>query len=249
MRKIFVIMIASLICVLGAVVANDDTLQKNIKETLEKAGTSRISENAKIIDSQPTNIKGIRIISLRQPGGFQLPILVSDDGKTIIGIPEFLISSDENFKDILKKVYEDSINYNTGIRETNVLNIFKKHTSEVIKFIGKKSNKTAYMVVDPNCPYCYAEIQKLEDTLENFNVELLVVGALGQASINKAASFYQDYKNLQDKRSQEDAIALLKDVFEKSYKPKEVIDTSKVSTIGRELFQAGVNSVPYIIKR
>lgn len=249
MKNIFVIMTVSLISVLDVVIADDNALQKNIKATLEKAEISRISADAKIVDSQPTNIKGIRIISLRQPEGFQLPVLVSDDGKTIIGIPEFLISSDENFKDTLKKVYEDAINYNTVIRETNVLNIFKKYTSEVVKFVGKKSNKTTYMIVDPNCPYCYAEIQKLKDTLENFNVEILVVGALGQASINKAASFYQDYRNLRDKNSQEDVITLLKNIFKKSYKTKESIDISKVSIIGGELFQAGVNSVPYIIEK
>lgn len=249
MEKILAVMIMLISIILSVAIADDSAFEKSIQATLEKAGMSGISTNVKVINSQPTSIKGIKIVSLRQPDGFQLPALISDDGKTIIGVSELLISSDENFKNTLKKVYEDTTKYNEGIRETNVLSIFKKYVGEVIRLSGKNSKKTTYMVVDPTCQYCHAEIQKLEDTLEKSNVELLVVGALGIAATNKAASFYQDYTNLKDKKSQKATITLLKRVFDKSFKVKENIDTSKISTIGRELFQAGVNAVPYIIEK
>lgn len=249
MEKILAVMTMLISTMLSVAIADDSAFEKSIQATLEKAGMSGINADVKVIDSQPTSIKGIKIVSLRQPDGFQLPALISDDGKTIIGVSELLISSDENFKNTLKKVYEDTTKYNESIRETNVLGIFKKYVGETIRLSGKNSKKTTYMVVDPNCPYCHTEIQKLEDTLEKSNVELLVVGALGMASTNKAASFYQDYANLKDKKSQKNTIALLKKVFEKSFKAKENVDTSKISTIGRELFQAGVNAVPFIIEK
>ncbi|PAF52374.1 hypothetical protein [Helicobacter sp. 13S00477-4] len=237
MKKAF-LWIIGCACI-GILMADNATLQKTIKDNE--------GIDVKVVDSKPTGIKGIQIVSLEQPNGLRIPVLASNDGKTIIGISELLISSDDGFKDSLKKVYEDSMKHNKGITDNQVLAIFKEYDkSNVVKLQGKDKSKTTYLVVDPNCPYCYQEIQKLDSILSGSNVELLVVGALGMDSAKKAASFYEEMKT---KKSQEDKIALLKSVFEKTYKPKENIDTSKIITIGKELAQAGVNGVPYIIKK
>ncbi|PAF41183.1 hypothetical protein [Helicobacter sp. 11S03491-1] len=223
---------------MSLLMANNAILEKTIKENQ--------GIDVKVVDSKPTDIKGIQIISLEQPNGFRMPVLASDDGKTIIGISELLISSDENFKNTLRKVYEESLKHNKTITDKQVLEIFKKYDkSNVVKLSGKDKSKTTYMVVDPNCPYCDQEIQKLEDTLQKSNIELLVVGALGMNSIQKAASFYDELKG---KKSQKDKITLLKSVFQKTYQPKQV-NTAQIVEIGKELAQAGVTGVPYIIRK
>lgn len=214
---------------------------------LEKMIKNNEGIDVKVVDSKPTDIKGIQIISLEQPNGLRVPVLASDDGKTVIGISDLLISDDDKFKNALKKAYEDSTKHNKTITDKQVLNIFKKYDKTyVLKLNGKNGSKITYMVVDPNCPYCDQEIQKLDATLQNSNVQILVVGALGMDPIKKAASFYEALKS---KKSQKDKVALLHSVFEKSYQANKNADTAEIIKIGRELSQAGVKGVPYIIRK
>lgn len=201
----------------------------------------------KVISSIPSGIEGLNITVLQQPNGFRMPVLSSKDGKTIIGIPDVLISDNDTFKSTLKKIYQEVADYNGDISQKAVLDVFKKYDkTNVIKLEGKNKSKTTYMVVDLNCPYCHQEIEKIDETLKDSNVDLLVIGALGMDSVKKAATFYEDIKT---KKSQQDKIAFIKSAFEKTYKPKENINTASMITIGEELARAGVNAVPYIIRK
>lgn len=201
----------------------------------------------KVISSAPSGVEGLNITVLQQPNGFRMPVLSSKDGKTIIGIPDVLISDNDTFKATLKKIYEEVADYNSDISQKAVLDVFKKYDkTNVIKLEGKNKSKTTYMIVDLNCPYCHQEIEKLDQTLKDSNVDLLVIGALGMDSVKKAATFYEDIKT---KKSQQDKIAFIKSAFEKTYKPKENISTTDMITIGEELAGAGVNAVPYIIRK
>lgn len=201
----------------------------------------------KVISSIPSGIEGLNITVLQQPNGFRMPVLSSKDGKTIIGIPDVLISDNDTFKSTLKKIYQEVADYNGDISQKAVLDVFKKYDkTNVIKLEGKNKSKTTYMVVDLNCPYCHQEIEKIDETLKDSNVDLLVIGALGMDSVKKAATFYEDIKT---KKSQQDKIAFIKSAFEKTYKPKESINTASMITIGEELARAGVNAVPYIIRK
>lgn len=201
----------------------------------------------KVISSAPSGVEGLNITVLQQPNGFRMPVLSSKDGKTIIGIPDVLISDNDTFKSTLKKIYQEVADYNSDISQKAVLDVFKKYDkTNVIKLEGKNKSKTTYMIVDLNCPYCHQEIEKIDETLKNSNVDLLVIGALGMDSVKKAATFYEDIKT---KKSQQDKIAFIKSAFEKTYKPKENINTTNMITIGEELAGAGVNAVPYIIRK
>lgn len=201
----------------------------------------------KVISSAPSGVEGLDITVLQQPNGFRMPVLSSKDGKTIIGIPDVLISDNDTFKSTLKKIYQEVADYNSNISQKAVLDVFKKYDkTNVIKLEGKNKSKTTYMIVDLNCPYCHQEIEKLDETLKDSNVDLLVIGALGMDSVKKAATFYEDIKT---KKSQQDKIMFIKSAFEKTYKPKENINTTHMITIGEELARAGVNAVPYIIRK
>lgn len=201
----------------------------------------------KVISSAPSGVEGLNITVLQQPNGFRMPVLSSKDGKTILGIPDVLISDNDTFKSTLKKTYQEVADYNASISQKAVLDVFKKYDkTNVIKLEGKNKSKTTYMIVDLNCPYCHQEIEKIDDTLKDSNVDLLVIGALGMDSVKKAATFYEDIKT---KKSQQDKIAFIKSAFEKTYKPKQNINTTDMITIGEELAGAGVNAVPYIIRK
>lgn len=214
-----------------------------IENTIKKTEGVEI----KVVSSTPSGVEGLNITVLEQPNGFRMPVLSSKDGRTIIGIPDVLISDNDNFKNTLKKIYQEVADYNSNISEKAVLDVFKKYDkTNVIKLTGKDTSKTTYMIVDLNCPYCHQEIEKLDETLQHSNVDLLVIGALGMDSVKKAATFYEDIKT---KKSEQDKIAFIKSAFEKSYKPKENINTTAMMSIGEELARAGVNAVPYIIKK
>lgn len=214
-----------------------------IENTIKKSEGVEI----KVISSAPSGVEGLNITVLQQPNGFRMPVLSSKDGKTILGIPDVLISDNDTFKATLKKTYQEVADYNASISQKAVLDVFKKYDkTNVVKLEGKNKSKTTYMIVDLNCPYCHQEIEKIDETLKDSNVDLLVIGALGMDSVKKAATFYEDIKT---KKSQQDKIAFIKSAFEKTYKPKPNINTTDMITIGEELAGAGVNAVPYIIRK
>lgn len=110
------------------------------------------------------------------------------------------------------------------------------------------------MVLDPNCPYCKNEIEKLEEYTKDSTLVLMIVGILKQSSIDKAAAFT---KLIQSAKAKNEQIAVLKRVFDKNFdpssvrfdKPTEQGDiTAKLTLIGLELQKAGLQGVPYIIK-
>lgn len=237
MLKFFFLLIVSLLGI-NILNANDAVLKK----TIENEG----GVNVKIIKSDNTNIKDLKIVILEQPNGIWLPVLASSDGKTIMGDPSILISSDDKFKDALQNAGLQAQKHNKDITDKNILAVFKQYPQNVVSLEGGDKTHTTYMIVDPNCPYCYQEIQKLDDTLKTSNVKMLVVGALGQDSVKKAASFYNELKN---QKTQQDKISLIKKVFERNYKADPNVDISHMMDIGKSLSQAGLQAVPYIIKQ
>ena len=89
-------------------------------------------------------------------------------------------------------------------------------------------------------------MQNIDKHLANGDLYILIAGALSLESTKKAATFYA---HLNEQKSKAEKIAYLKKAFEASYKPESNINANKAMNISQELGAAGLQGVPYIIKR
>lgn len=172
----------------------------------------------------------------------QAPFLATDDGKMIFQA-EVLIAQDKSTESRVQEFYKNLYEKEKLRISAKLKEVFKAQKANVFTFKAKKpSNKTIYIVSDFNCPYCQREFANLDKRLESANVELLVVGFLGEDSILKAANALKNKSGNQAKD-----IAML----QKLYTPKskgQSMDIKAAMALTQAVADTGVRSVPYIIE-
>ena len=225
------------------------------KETLNTTSlidTLKSSEitNVKIISTQESGINGFWFVVV-QKDNFQIPFFASSDGKTLMILSqEALITKNTTFKNTLESTTKKVQEFNEKAREDAVIAIFQKYPNSVLMLEGKAKSDSkksiTYLVLDTNCPYCKQELQKLDSYLANGDLHILIAGALSIESTKRAATFYT---KLGEQKTQESKISYLKKAFEPSYKPSNNINADKAMNIAQELGGAGLQGVPYVIKR
>lgn len=208
----------------------------------------------KVISTETSGLKDFSFVILEREG-YWIPLLAHENGKTIIiATPDMILSTDDVVRKNLTKTIEKSQEHNKQLIDTSVLNIFSTHSGNTITLPNKSAKYTTYMVLDPNCPYCKDKVEKLQEYAKDSSLVIMVVGILRQDSLNKAIAFTKLIKNA---KSQEKQIAVLKSVFDAAFDPSSVRYDEKergainadLVLIGMKLHQAGLQGVPYIIKR
>lgn len=222
---------------------------KQLESTLQAQGLS-----AQVVQKVDSGLQGFTFAIVEQDR-FWIPLLAHDSGKIILGIsPSLVFSKDEKFDAKLEALLQKVSLHNKQITDDGVLKVFKQHANSTITIANKSAKNTLYMVLDPNCPYCKNEIEKLEEYAKDSTLVLMIVGILKQSSIDKAAAFT---KLIQSAKAKNEQIAALKRVFDKNFDPSSVrfdkpteqeAITAKLTLIGLELQKAGLQGVPYIIK-
>ncbi|MCX2717417.1 hypothetical protein OQH61_06685 [Helicobacter sp. MIT 21-1697] len=172
----------------------------------------------------------------------QAPFLATDDGKMLFQA-EVLIAQDKNIESRVQEFYKNLYEKEKLKVSAKLKAVFKAQKANVFSFKAKKpSNKTMYIVSDFNCPYCQKEFANLNKHLENTNVELLVVGFLGEDSMLKAANALKNKSGNQAKD-----IAMLKKLYTPQSKGQPM-DTKAAMALTQAVAGTGVRSVPYIIE-
>lgn len=236
---------------------------KQLLSTLNKSLQSQTPESKmppmRVISTEASGIKDFSFVIIERER-FWIPLLAHESGRTImIATPELILSVDNVFGKNLAKTIEKAHEHNKQITDDLVLGVFKEHAKSTITLGSKSAKYTTYMVLDPNCPYCQSEVEKLSQYTKDSRLVIMVVGILRQDSLDKAAAFMKLAKSAKTSTSQDDQIALLRRVFAKDFDPSSVqFDESKkeqgeiyadLALIGMKLQQAGLQGVPYIIKR
>ncbi|ETD27642.1 hypothetical protein [Helicobacter canis] len=222
---------------------------KQLESTLKAQGLS-----AKVALTQDSSLQGFSFVVVEQ-GGFWIPLLANDSGRVVLGIsPNLIFTTDKKFEAKLSTLLQKVSANNKQIADKGVLKVFKQHTNSTITIANEAAKYKTYIVLDPNCPYCRDEVEKLEEYAKDSTLEIMVVGIIQQSSINKAAAFA---KLIQNAKTKEEQISVLKRVFDKSFDPSSVrfaketeqggISAALVA-MGLELQKAGLQGVPYIIK-
>lgn len=245
--------IASMVLTLGVLPSflGANNLNKDIEQTI----LNKTHTNAKVVQVKPLDIKKLSV-AIVEINNNQLPLFVSDDGKTIFGVPDiFLTANDKNLETIRASI-DETQRFNSRGKQDKLLESFKGDVNSIIFLTssGKKTNKTTYIVTDPNCPYCKDEMQRIDDLLSNSNVALILVGIIGgENSELKSADILETTHNiLKSKKSQKDKeeeiLKHIKEVYFNRNYTSSVKDRTNIAIAKKNsqlVIQAGVNAVPY----
>lgn len=216
---------------------------KNVQDMLKEFGVEDEIKVESIIDSPAKNLSFV--IVERQ--GFQTLFLAHNESNMLIMLSnENLITSDKKFSAEFEKIAKKISENNKNVTDKTLLNLFERFKDGVLEIKGAKSGKTAYMVLDINCPYCKNEVEKIDSYLKEGDVRVWIVGILSMDSARKAAQFHN---GLKEAMSNEQKIAYLKKAFDKSFKVDENISVNRAMEMAVHLGLANIRGVPYIIKR
>ena len=129
--------------------------------------------------------------------------------------------------------------------------IYKDEDKANIIVLGSDPKKpTIIMFSDPECPYCRAELAKIETTLKDSNVEIVLTPVHDISSLQKSSLIYKDAKAA---KSDSDKVKILRKYYAEDYnvddKSVSKEDVAKIDNLRKKYFAAGVRSVPFIVNK
>ena len=128
--------------------------------------------------------------------------------------------------------------------------IYKTEDPKNIVSLGNDKNKETLVVfTDPECPYCRAEIGKIENRLKGVNIKLIMTPVHERTSLEKSYLIYQEVAKA---KTDEEKIAVLRKYFDENLKAPEtkVSDEAVASMeeLRRKYLMGGIKGVPFIIE-
>lgn len=135
------------------------------------------------------------------------------------------------------------------IAAKNISKVYKNEQKENIITLGNDSKKpTIVMFSDPECPYCRLELEKIEATLKESNVKLILTPVHDVSSLQKSFLIYKDAASA---KTDSDKIKILRKYFADDYKVADGAvsdaDVKAMENLRQKYSAAGVRSVPFII--
>ncbi|RDU53351.1 hypothetical protein CQA49_06805 [Helicobacter sp. MIT 00-7814] len=234
MKKIGLILLAGLCSFVFA--------DKVSQAKLEKLLVAKTGQNIKVVKETPIKeMEGLNLVTL-ESGGQQMLFFADKKGETLIGTDSTLLTGNDKFLLALQKELQDVQMFNNKSVSDKVIYGLKENKYPVISLKSKKkTNKTLYIVSDPNCPYCKDELAQINQRLEDYNVKMIVVGILHPTSLSKATDIYNELNKL---KSNEEKIAALSRIYAPSYN-SYTEPSQQANGITQLIRESGITSVPY----
>lgn len=221
------------------------SFEDNIKNLIEKQTHAKVKIVSSTDLKDSKNLKVV-VVEIADGGAQRVPMFATSDGNTIIGLSNIFFTASKADEDIVSRVTHEAMAYNeSGQKEAagKLINALSPDQYITLKS-SAKNPKTYFIVADPNCGYCREELRNVEDRLKTHNVNMVMVGILGEDSQKKAA-YLMD--NVKSNMSESDKLKNIRKVFSSNFKAPAKIDVSKVATTTESLFKTGViRGVPYI---
>lgn len=176
----------------------------------------------------------------------RVPLFATKNGNTIMGLSNIFFTNSKADKDVINKAIEDTLAYNQNSKKLAAEKLLEALKPE--QYIALKSSaknpKTYFIVSDPNCGYCREELKDIDNKLKTHDVNIVVVGILGEDSQKKSAYLMNRINN---KMSQKDKLNEIREVFSSNFKAPKTIDIGEIRDTTDFLFKTGViTGVPYI---
>lgn len=139
--------------------------------------------------------------------------------------------------------------YKAKIVVKTIKPLFQKEAPENIISLGNdKNKKTMLIFTDPECPYCRAHMDDIENYLKKYNVKFLLTTTHEKSALEKEYLILRDIKpSMKD----EEKIAILRKYYDDNYKVDKAIsdkDLFKLIELKERYFTAGVTEVPFFIE-
>ncbi len=229
---------------LGVSALSAASFEQNLTNLIEKQTQTSI----KIVSqSDLKSSKDLKFVVIEIANNAQrIPLFATKSGETIIGLSNvFFTNAKADEELIAQKVAEiESHNENSQSIAAGALIKQLKDSQYIALKSSAKNAPTTFIIADPNCGYCKEEFRKIDDRLKTQNVNIVMVGILGEDSLKKAASVMSKVKSSDKEKTKLNA---LKEVFLNNFKAPKTIDTTAIKETSDFLFKSGViRGVPYI---
>lgn len=237
-KKSIKITLASVLVLCGiSAFANSSNIENLVRE---KVGIeSKVISSVSLKELQ--NMKLVILESNEQ----RVPFLSNENGNTLIGLDNSFLTSNDDMLAKLQKTVQEAETYNTRGKNDKLLANIKGKNYPVISLQSKhKTNKTIYIVSDPNCPYCQDELARIDERLENGNVKIIVVGLLSDNSLSKASDIYEQIKSAKTNQAKIDT---LKRIYANGYKTNSTPNRIAID-LTNLIRQSGITGVPYLFE-
>ncbi|MDO5046248.1 histidine kinase [Campylobacter sp.] len=146
-----------------------------------------------------------------------------------------------------KKAYKAEMK--EKITAKNIAAQFNKEEKKNIIVLGNDAKKPTYvMFSDPECPYCRGELDKIETTLKEANIHIILTPVHDKSALQKSFLVYKDAAKA---KTDSEKIKILRKYFAEDYKVADNAvsddEVKKMDELRTKYLAAGVRSVPYII--
>lgn len=192
--------------------------------------------------------KNLKFVIVRdKKSGYRSLLLTNKQENFVLGVSSVAFMENKDDKEFLLSSYRGLQNYNKNLESNEaVKNVIKSIPSDyIIDLKGKSDKKTFWIISDPLCPHCQAELRNIDDRLKEGNVKMIAIGWLQTQSAYKAEEIHNLMKTA---KNDQDKISILNKIYDTKYKSKE-IDTSKIDTLTRDITGKGkVEGVPFVIE-
>ena len=224
------------------------SFEDNVKNLIEKQANAKVNIVNSIDLKDSKNLK-IVIVEIAEGSSQRVPMFVTSDGNTIIGLSNIFFTASKADEDIVSKATAETMAYNENASKAaagKLIDALREEQYITLKS-SAKNPKTYFIVADPNCGYCREELRNVEDKLKTHNVNMVIVGILGEDSQKKAAYLVDKVKS---NMSEKEKLNGIREVFSANFKAPATIDTSKIEATTDSLFKTGViTGVPFIYEK
>lgn len=239
----------AILCLGGVILSANLAIAGAFEDNLTKLIEDETGTKIKIVRQESLkSSKDLKFVLIEISDNAQrIPLFATKDGKMIVGLSNIFLTSNKSDDELVKKLADEVMAHNENsqsIAAGALIEQLKPEQYITLKSSDKNSSKTKFIVADPNCGYCKEEFRKIDEHLKTHNVNIVMVGILGEDSLKKAANAVS---KINSAMSEKQKLNGLKEVFSNSYKAPKTIDTSTVQSTTDFLFKSGaIRGVPYI---
>ncbi|MGX2972488.1 hypothetical protein [Helicobacter sp. T3_23-1059] len=221
-------------------------LSAGVKEDTIKALQEQTGAKFEAISFEPLKAtKQFLLVVKDTKNGYQSVIITDEKQKSMIAPSAFL--GDRGDAKLVASTLEKVNSYNFKLQNAATLDkLFASIPQDYAIRIQGASNKTTYIVSDPMCAHCQQELSQIESKLSKGSVVMVLVGFLGQDSLQKSAEIISKIKSAKTPKEQ---ISLLRSVYATTHKAtsQAATYTFKVADITKKLANSGlIEAVPFI---
>ena len=228
------VILASVIAATSLMAASDKQIEEFYSQMVDSSVKVKVADRQKVAG----DIEAV-VVKLSKDGNSQDEIVFT---KGDFIFPDVIDLKEQ--KSYLAEVKKEVI-------AKGISKIYKDEDKANIIVLGSDPKKpTIIMFSDPECPYCRAELAKIETTLKYSNVEIVLTPVHDISSLQKSSLIYKDVKSA---KSDSDKVKILRKYYAEDYnvddKSVSKDDIAKIDNLRKKYFAAGVRSVPFIVNK